>query len=47
MEAQGGKFNLYIFNNKEDGDNGFIPIYSDEKDIILKLNTLRSFLLSN
>ena len=47
MEAQGGKFNLYIFNNKEDGDNGFIPIYSDEKDIILKLNKLNDLFRFN
>lgn len=41
IEGQVGSiFNLYILQNKEDGENGFIQIDDCEKPILLKLNKL-------
>ena len=33
-------FNLYLFNNTENGENGFIPICREEKDILINLYKL-------
>lgn len=33
-------FNLYLFNNTDDGENGFIPICQEEKDILINLHKL-------
>lgn len=44
IEAQiGGSYNLYAFQNKESGENGFIKIDNCERTIILKLNKLIDF----
>ena len=45
MQCQMGEcFNLYIFNNQDGGENGFIPISSDEVNLIINLHELTSFL---
>ena len=33
-------FNLYLFNNTENGENGFIPVCQEEKDILINLHKL-------
>ena len=33
-------FNLYILNNVEDGENGFIPVSKKEKKILINLHEL-------
>ena len=33
-------FNLYLFNNTENGKNGFIPVCQEEKDILINLHKL-------
>lgn len=45
MQCQMGEcFNLYIFNNQDGGENGFISIRSDEVNLIINLHELTSFL---
>ncbi|MFC6039557.1 AAA family ATPase [Paenisporosarcina macmurdoensis] len=39
-------FNLYIFNNTPDEENGFLNINRDEQDILLHLNKLLDFFRS-
>jgi len=33
-------FNLYMFNNIDNGENGFIPVNEQEREILLNLNKL-------
>lgn len=41
LEAQQqGCFNLYLFNNTENGKNGFIKVKDNEKDILLNMHKL-------
>lgn len=37
-----GCFNLYLFNNCENGNNGFIPVSNREKDLLLNMHKLIS-----
>lgn len=37
---QNGCFNMYLFNNTENGNNGFIRINNEEKDILINLYKL-------
>lgn len=33
-------FNLFLFNNTENGENGFIPLKPDERDMLISLDVL-------
>jgi len=40
-------FDLYFFNNIENGENGFIPVNKDEQEILLNLNLLLDLFREN
>lgn len=39
-----GCFNLYLFNNIENGENGFIPVNNNETEILLNIDKLLNLL---